>query len=268
MKLLNRLRHIWRLAQIEKELTEEIEHHRAMSGGQDMGDMEQALREAAGVWRWPWWDRLGRLRAAPRWFARRYWNLPDRAASFVEGLGSTAFLAVLFGWKWLTGTPLTTRGALWLGALYLFGSVLQGVVSGLLKGALRAKVKSKREFVKNPEAVLELAKLTGYESIQPFNRYRGKWMTVTGEFEGFTESFEGDAIHASLRLEDGRRLILCFGLDQRESLEPLQPGQRITAIGEIERAYLQRACFELRPQHCELVRVEPLRLTPRLTLAG
>ncbi len=263
MKLLNRILHLGRLQQIEKELTEEMDLHRGMSGDPAMGDIDRALREATGVWRWPWWDRLGRLRSAPRWFVRRFWKLPDRAVSFIEGLGSVAFMAVLFGWRWLTGKPLTTRGALWLAAFYIFWSLLQAVVSGCVRGVLAAKVETQRKFVKDPEAVLELAKLTGYESIQPLNRYRGKWMTISGEYEGFTESFERDVIHASVRLEDGRRLILRFNRDQRESLEPLQPGQRITAIGEIEQVR-----FELRPQNCELVRVEPLRPAPRLTLAS
>jgi hypothetical protein len=268
MKLLNRIRHHWRLSQIEKELTEEIDHHRTMRGDdQAMGDMDQALRDAAGVWRRPWWrlawvDGLGRLRYAPRWFARRFWNLPDRAVSFIEALGSVAFIAVLFGWRWLTGTPLTTRGALFLSAFYILCSMLQGMAQGLAGAVLRPKVKPERVFAEDPKAVLELAKLTGYESIQPFNRYRGKWMTLAGEFEGLAESFQGDAIHVSLRIEDGRRINLRFGFDQRERLQALQPGQRIAAIGEIE-----HESFELGLDNCELVGVEPLRLARRLSFA-
>lgn len=261
MKLLTWIRHHWRLAQIERELTEEMEHHRAMSGDdRAMGDMDQALREAAGVWRWPWWDRLGRLRSAPRWFARRFWNRGDKADSFIVGLGSCLFTAVLLGWRWLTGTPLTTRSALFLSAFYIFCAMLQGILAGFVKAVLRPKDKPKRVFVTDSEAVLELAKLTGYESIRPFNRYRGKWMTLAGEFDGLAESLDGKAIHVSVRLDDGRQLNLSFERDQKDSLQPPQPGQRITAIGEIE-----QVSFELRTQHCELVRVEPLRAAPRLT---
>jgi hypothetical protein len=263
MKLLKRIRHHWRLAQIERELTEEIEHHRAMrSDDQAMGDLDQALREAAGVWRWPWWDRLGRLRYAPRWIARRFWNRGE-AASLIEGIGSCMFMAVLFGWRWLTGTPLTTRSAVVLSAFYILCSMLQGAATGLVKAVLGAKAKPERVFVEDPEAVLELAKLTGYESIRPFNRFLGKWMTLVGEFEGRAQSLDGKAIHVSLLLEDGRRLNLRFGLDQRESLEPVQPGQRVTAIGEIDHDH-----FELRLLNCELARVEPLRPAPRLTLVS
>ena len=60
-----------------------------------------------------------------------------------------------------------------------------------------------------------------------------------------------------------RRLNLSFDRSARDSLQTIQPGQRITAIGEIE-----RVSFQLRPQHCELVRVEPLRAAPRLTLVS
>ena len=268
MKLVKRIRHFWRLSQIERELTEEIDHHRSISGDQAMGDIDQALREATAVWRWRWWDRLGHLRFALRWIVRKFWNRPDKALSFIEELGSLAFAAVLFGWRWLTGTQLTFRTGLLLGTLWVFLAMIQGFITGVARTLLGEKVKSKREFVKDPDGVLQLARLTGYESIRPFNRYRGKWMTVAGEFEGFTESFERNALHVSVRLEDGRRLVLRFDRDQREAFDPVRSGQRITAIGEIEQAYVQRAYFELQPQHCELVRVEPLRLTSRLTLAS
>ena len=55
MKLLNRMRHIWRLAQIERELTEEIEFHRQMSGDPAaLGNITRAREDARAVWIWPW----------------------------------------------------------------------------------------------------------------------------------------------------------------------------------------------------------------------
>ncbi len=177
----------------------------------------------------------------------------------IEGLSVIVFVLLQLYWEPITGTSLTWRTRVTLCVFYALVAIAEGI-KHVEQGLRReTSAKPKRVFVEDPDAVLELAKLTGYESIKPFNRYLGKWMSIAGEFEGFGETLQGDAFHMSLRLDDGRRLNLSFDRSQRDSLQPLRPGQHITAIGEIE-----RVSFELRPQHCELVRVEPLRAAPRL----
>jgi putative ABC transport system permease protein len=74
MKLLSRLRYLLRQRQMERDLAEEIEHHRHMSGNDDaMGNMTRAREDARAVWIWPWlqsvWQDLAyavrNLRRAP-----------------------------------------------------------------------------------------------------------------------------------------------------------------------------------------------------------
>jgi len=115
-----------------------------------------------------------------------------------------------------------------------------------------------RAFVEDPEALLELAKLSGYDAIRRFAPYLGKWMKISGTYEGIAKSLLRDSIHLSLLLHDGRRINLRFAFDREEELRGLQIGQRITAICQI-----QHLNFTLKPENCELVRTEPLRRVGR-----
>jgi hypothetical protein len=168
-------------------------------------------------------------------------------------------VTILLGWPFLTGNPLTLRTEL---TLVVFYSLIEGTLR-VERGSEDEARRSKRVFVEDSEAVLQLAKLTGFESIGPFNPYREKWMWITGEFEGATESLQHDAIHASILLEDGRRLNLRFPMTSRERVARLKEGQRITAIGQIP---LYGPTF--RPENCELICVEPARPARRFSLAS
>jgi hypothetical protein len=119
----------------------------------------------------------------------------------------------------------------------------------------------KRAFVEVPDAVLELAKLTGYEAVKRFAPYRGKWMTISGMYEGMAESLQRDSIHLSVLIQDGRRINLRFALTHRERLSELKQGRRISAICQIPNYGLNFA-----PENCELVRAEPLRRAERSNL--
>jgi hypothetical protein len=267
MKLLRKLSYLLHRLQIDAELTEEIEHHREMSGDRRaMGNMDQAFRDSRAVWAWPW---PGRVRA---W--HRLWRGPWRAVascgrrllaiakprfSSINWAATVVFAMVLLGWPFLTGTPLTERTEI---TLIVFYTIIEGTRPAERESEDKLP-RSKRVFVEDSEAVLQLARLTGFESIGPFNPYREKWMWITGEFEGAAESLQHDAIHASVLLEDGRRLNLRFPMASRERLAQLKAGRRITAIGQIP---LYGPAF--RPENCELVRAEPLRPVPRLTLAS
>jgi hypothetical protein len=269
MKLLRKLSYLLHRRQIDAELTEEIEHHGEISGDRRaMGNMDQAFRDSRAVWAWPW---LGHVRA---W--HRLWRGPWRAAasrgrrllaiakprfSSINWAAAVVLVAVLLGWPFLTGTPLTLRTEL---TLVVFYTIIERTRRVERESESEGKApRPKRVFVEDSEAVLHHAKLTGFESIGPFNPYREKWMWITGEFEGAAESLQHDAIHASLLLEDGRRLNLRFPMASRERLARLKAGRRITAIGQIP---LFGPTF--RPENCELVRVEPARLARRLTLAS
>jgi hypothetical protein len=117
--------------------------------------------------------------------------------------------------------------------------------------------------VGDAEVVLELARLSGYEAAKRFTPYLGKWMTISGRYEGIAESLQRDSIHLSLVMPDGRRVNLRFGLDRGEQLRELQEGQRITAICQIQ----QGRDFVFTPVNCELVRAEPLCRAERSSLA-
>ena len=178
---------------------------------------------------------------------------------FLDSLWQNADVLVLVVvmqlWPVLTGSQLNLRTALSLAGLCvvyrLFGAVRETNTSA----SLAPPEQEKREFVDDPEVVLEIAKRTGYDAVRRLTPYLGKWMTISGRFEGLAESLQRDAIHVSLLLNDGRRVNLRFAVEHGERLRALRVGQRITAIGRIP-----RFGFEFSPENCELVRVEPVRL--------
>lgn len=166
-------------------------------------------------------------------------------------------------WQFLTKSPLTVRTALTLCLLLVAQNALSRIRALNDTTARTGREKeSKRVFVEDPEAVLELAKLTGYDAIKRFAPYLGKWITISGTYEGIAKSLLRDSIHLSLLLNDGQRINLRFAVDREEELRGLQLGQRITAIGQI-----QHLSFSLKPENCELVRAEPLRREGRSMLA-
>jgi len=177
------------------------------------------------------------------------------------------FGAVLGGWQFFTKTPLTDRTAwtvvgLWV-ALDLVAAFRKGYWESQLAKAGEAVPKQEtRTFVDDSEAILELAKLRGLDAIRQFTPYLGKWMTISGTFEGIAESLSRDAIHLTLVLTDGRRVNLRFAPEHGEQLRELKAGQRITAICRIE-----HRGFAFTPENCELIRVEPLKRADRPTLA-
>lgn len=155
-------------------------------------------------------------------------------------------------WPFFTNTPLNLRTALTVAGLCvvfrLFGATRR------IETRDSAQPEEKREFVEDPEKVLELSKLTGYEAIRQLTQHLDKWITISGRFEGIAESLQKDAIHLSLLLNDGRRINLRFAVEHGERLRALREGQRITAVGRIP-------CNGLvfSPEKCELIRVEPVR---------
>src|SRR6516162_2088164 len=54
MKLLRRIRYFLQQRRMERELAEELEFHRSLSGAAAMGNMTLAREDARAVWIWPW----------------------------------------------------------------------------------------------------------------------------------------------------------------------------------------------------------------------
>jgi hypothetical protein len=162
-------------------------------------------------------------------------------------------IAVL-SWQFLTKTPLTIPIVLTLAGLCVAIDLLARF-SAIFQAASTASEAEpeKREFVDNPRAVLDAAKLTGYDAIRGLSPYLGKWMTISGVFEGTARAFGENGIHVSILLDDRRRINLRFGVAKEDQIRGLRVGQRITAIGKIQQSYLVFA-----PEECELVRAAAL----------
>jgi len=92
-----------------------------------------------------------------------------------------AYLFAIGSWQFVTNTPLTVRTILTLAAFCALSNLF-GYLSASLRAlsAPSAEKPEKREFVDDPRAILDLAKLKGYESIRLFAPYLGKWMTISG----------------------------------------------------------------------------------------
>jgi hypothetical protein len=178
---------------------------------------------------------------------------------FLDSLWKNAdflvLLVLLQLWQFLTNTPLNLRTALTVAGLFVICSFFGAVRRIETRDSAQPAKAEKRKFVEDPEMVLELTKLTGYEAIRQLTPYLDKWIAISGRFEGIAESLQKDAIHLSLLLNDGRRINLRFAVEHGERLRALREGQRITAVGRIP-------CYGLvfSPENCELIRVEPLRL--------
>jgi hypothetical protein len=120
--------------------------------------------------------------------------------------------------------------------------------------AEKKKSSPKRVFVENADALLERYGHTGTlaEKLLPL----GKWIQVSGSFEGAADSLVGDATFLSLILENGRRIQLRFPGDPGDSLRLLREGQQITAACQIQHGY-GAGVYIL--DNCELIRAEPFR---------
>jgi len=185
----------------------------------------------------------------------------DFGRFLLKNSDSMVILIAFASWQFLTNSPLNLRTALTLSLLLILQNALSRI-RALHASAAPGDPAKERVFVEDPEAVLELAKLTGYDAIRRFAPYLGKWMTISGTYEGIAKSLLRDSIHLSLLLHDGRRINLRFAVNREEELRGLQIGQRITAICQI-----QHLSFTLKPENCELVRAEPLRRAGRGMLA-
>jgi len=170
----------------------------------------------------------------------------DRALSAPESK-FILFVVVLESWPLLTGTALTFRMAFVLAGLYVLLTVPASTRRSRETGSTASE--AQRVFVP-AEAVLEVARLTGYELLSRMTPYLGKWIRISGRFGGTAESLERNAIHTSLLLDDGWRMNLRFNADRAEDLRSLLMGQRVTAIGRV-----QFSGYSLVPENCELIRV-------------
>ena len=159
------------------------------------------------------------------------------------------YLVSVASWQFLTNTPLTLRVVFTLAGVSAIAGFL-GYLSGRIESVpdSPAPEQEKRVFVDDPGAVLEIAKLTGYEAIRRFAPYLGKWMTISGIYEGTARSLGQDSIHVSILLKDSRRLNLRFGVDREDEIRGLRAGQRIAAICRIQQFNLAFV-----PDQCELL---------------
>src|SRR5271169_4943667 len=99
---------------------------------------------------------------------------------------------VLGGWQFFTKTALTNRTA-WTVAGFYVALNLVAVIKKSYEESQTANVRPegaeadrerKRIFVEDSEAILDLARLGGWDAIRQFTPYLGKWMTISGTYEG------------------------------------------------------------------------------------
>jgi hypothetical protein len=123
---------------------------------------------------------------------------------FLDSLWQNAdFLALAVAvqfWPLLTNTPLSLRTALTLAGLCVVYALLRVLRQSERRDSAAPPAEERREFVEHPERVLELAKLTGYDAIRRLTPYLGKWITISGRFDGMAESLQRDAAHVSVLL--------------------------------------------------------------------
>jgi hypothetical protein len=92
----------------------------------------------------------------------------------------------------------------------------------------------KRVFVRSHEAVLALYGRNGYDVLARANPFFGKWVRISGTFEGAMDALHDETIHVSLRLGNGRPINLQFAAESGGEISGLATGQTITAISRIE----------------------------------
>src|SRR5215471_5589850 len=94
--------------------------------------------------------------------------------------------------------------------------------------------KEKRAFVRNNDSVLALYGRNGYSVLARANQFFGKWIRVSGMFDGAAESLDDETIHVSLLLGNGQRINLHFSAESHSEISCLSNGQTITAVSRIE----------------------------------
>jgi hypothetical protein len=57
-ELVRRIWYLIRQRRLDAELAEEMEFHRAMSGGRDFGNATLAREDSRAVWIWPWLESV------------------------------------------------------------------------------------------------------------------------------------------------------------------------------------------------------------------
>ena len=173
-----------------------------------------------------------------------------------------AVWAGIFLWEALTKQKLTIviKWSLYFGAFAAASfrnwrkELLRARAAEAALAAEKSKSSPARIFVENADALLERYGQTGTlaEKLLPL----GKWIRVSGRFEGAADSLVGNATFVSLILENGRRIQLCFPGDPGDSLRLLREGQQITAACQIQHGY-GAGVYIL--DNCELIRAEPFR---------
>jgi type II secretory pathway pseudopilin PulG len=182
-------------------------------------------------------------------------------------LGYTGVISVvagIFTYEALTRTPLPaeTKWSLYTAAILAISfsnwrrEVRRADAAEAALAAEKQQARTHRVFVENPQALVERYSHTGTSAERLLIPYLDKWITVSGRFEGFAESLTGDAIHVSLTSERGRRIHLQFPIQSQDRLQPLRPGQQLTAVCQVKHGY-GAGVFKL--ENSELVRVEPIR---------
>jgi len=94
--------------------------------------------------------------------------------------------------------------------------------------------KEKRTFVRNNDSVLALYGRNGYSVLARTNQFLGKWIRVSGMFEGATDSLNDETIHLSLLVGNGQRINLHFAAESHSEISRLVKDQTITAVSRIE----------------------------------
>jgi hypothetical protein len=172
----------------------------------------------------------------------------------LEPYSCSVYGIAVLSWQFLTKTPLAIPIVLSFAGLRVAIDLLARC-SAIFQAASAASETEpeKREFVDNPKAVLDAAKLTGYDAVRGLSPYLGKWMAISGIFDGTARAFGENSIHVSILLDDRRPINLRFGATKEDQFLGLRVGQRITAIGKIQQKNLIFV-----PEECEIVRAAAL----------
>src|SRR5580700_8690092 len=103
--------------------------------------------------------------------------------SLLENTDLLVISIAMVSWQFLTKTPVNSRTAATLLGIYLILRVADAgrkVCEYVLTAETTPEKEVRRAFVDDPETVLELAKLRGYDAAKRVTPYLGKWMTISG----------------------------------------------------------------------------------------
>src|SRR4051794_27034882 len=91
---LRRLAYLFRRQQMEADLREEMEFHRAKSGGPAFGNATLAREDARRVWIWPWLESVGqdlRYAGCSLWRDKAFTGVALGALGAAIGLNASLF---------------------------------------------------------------------------------------------------------------------------------------------------------------------------------